>query len=304
MLAPSDTYYDLPAIKPAPWSWYVPAYFYLGGLAGAAASLAGAIDLVGGRPLRGLVPRLHWIASLGEAAGGVMLVADLGRPARALNMVRVFRPTSPMNVGSWIFSAASASGGLALLGTLRGRTGPSLAGVASALAGTGLATYTGVLLGNTSVPVWKHSRRILPPWFATLSAAALGSALELGRPRGGAEARAVRVYSAVAKTAALVAGREVARTADAAGVGAALRAGRAGTMWRAAGWLGVASLAATLWPGGGRGRALVAGALGTAAGVLARIAIVEAGRASAADPRATFEPQRRAQHAGATADQA
>jgi hypothetical protein len=38
----------------------------------------------------------------------------------------------------------------------------------------------------------------------------------------------------------------------------------------------------------------VTGAPGTASAVLARFAIVEAGRASAADPRATFEPQRRA----------
>src|SRR5262245_41320245 len=42
---PLDTYYDLPVIKAAPWKWYIPAYFYVSGLAGAAASLAGALEL-------------------------------------------------------------------------------------------------------------------------------------------------------------------------------------------------------------------------------------------------------------------
>jgi hypothetical protein len=62
-------------------------------------------------------------------------------------------------------------------------------------------------------------------------------------------------------------------------------------MWRGARWLGIASLAATVLR-----QPRVAGLLGTAANVLGRFAIVEAGRASATDPRATFEPQRRQLH--------
>jgi hypothetical protein len=59
-------------------------------------------------------------------------------------------------------------------------------------------------------------------------------------------------------------------------------------LWRAAKWLGVASLAATVLR-----RDRLAGVLGTVSALAGRFAIVEAGRASAADPRATFEPQRR-----------
>jgi formate-dependent nitrite reductase membrane component NrfD len=289
-ITPSDTYYDLPAVKVAPWTWCVPAYFHVGGTAGAAASLAAMAELAGGEALGGLARRLHWIASIGEAVSGVLLIADLGRPARFLHMMRVFRPTSPMNIGTWILSTAAATGGLVLL---RGRRGPSVLGVLSGIAGTGLSTYTGVLLGNTSTPVWKAARRALPLWFAALSAASLGSLLELDPRTTPRESRLVRAYTAVAKTAALVAGSRVAHAADRTGVARPLRDGRSGAMWRASRWLGLASLAATLWPGEGRNRVLVAGALGTASAVLARFAITGAGRASADDPRETFEPQRR-----------
>jgi hypothetical protein len=37
MQVPSDTYYDLPVVKAAPWRWFISTYFYLGGVAGAAA---------------------------------------------------------------------------------------------------------------------------------------------------------------------------------------------------------------------------------------------------------------------------
>jgi hypothetical protein len=118
------------------------------------------------------------------------------------------------------------------------------------------------------------------------SPARLGSMLELVAP----ESRPARVYAAVAKSAQLISARGVARAAEAAGVAAPLRQGTAGARWRGATWLGLASLVATLWPGASRTRRLVAGALGAAAVLLGRFAIAEAGRASAADPRATLAP--------------
>ncbi|MDB4952725.1 MAG: Formate dehydrogenase putative subunit protein [Myxococcales bacterium] len=282
---PSETYYDLPVIKAPPWRWFVPAYFHMGGMAGAASSLAAAVQL--SRRNTALERKLHWISLIGEASGGLLLIADLGRPGRFFNMLRVFRPTSPMNMGTWILSAAGTTTGLSLLASLRGRKSrPSVVGVIGAVAGTALSTYTGVLLGNTAVPVWKSTRRHLPPWFAALSAASLASVLELG----GADAPLVRRYSIVAKSAALVAGRAVARAADRDGVGAPLRDSGLALASR---WLGIASLVATAWPGASRRRTRIAGALGTAAALLARFAIVQAGRASASDPRATFAPQRR-----------
>lgn len=271
-----DTYYDLPVVKSPPWKGYVPAYFYAGGLAGAASTLAAAAVL-GNEPLA--ARRLHWIAALGEAAGAACLVADLGRPARFIYMLRVFRPTSPMNIGTWILSAAGMSSGLALL--RRRERGFGIADATSAVSGAMLSTYTGVLIGNTAIPIWDATRTRLPLHFAAASASSLASLLELldhGR----------RGYSIGAKLAELATGAAVERAARDAGVATPLREGRSGRMWRGARWLGAASLAATVL-----NRPRLAGVLGTAAGVLARFAIVDAGRASAADPRATFEPQRR-----------
>lgn len=283
--APSETYYDLPVVKAPPWRWFVPAYFHIGGLAGAAASLAAAVQLT--RRHGPLERRLHWIAALGDAAGGLLLIADLGRPARFHHMLRVFRPTSPMNLGTWILGIASAASGLSLLASLRGRPPrPSPVGAVGALAGTALASYTGVLLGNTAVPVWRATRRQLPLWFAALSAASLASLLELIGP----PSRVVRGYSVGAKTAGLVAGRLVSRAAEREGVAAPLRASR---LLRASRWLELASFVATAWPSRSRRRTQLAGLCGTASTLLARLAIVQAGHASAADPRATFEPQRR-----------
>lgn len=283
--APADTYYDLPVIKAAPWKWYIPAYFHLSGVAGAAASLAGALEIVA--PDRALGGKLRWTAALGDAAGAALLIADLGRPSRFHHMLRVFRPTSPMNAGTWILSSAGATSVLGLWWAFRGRRPPLPVSIVGLATGSLLSTYTGVLIGNTAVPIWSTTRRHLPIWFAASSAASLASLLELIAP----EHRAVRTYSAVAKAAEVATMHAVARAARSEGVDAPLRRGRSGALWRGATWLGIASLAATLWPGGRR--PWLAGALGTAAALLGRYAIVHAGHASAADPRATFAPQRR-----------
>ena len=50
------------------------------------------------------------------------LVHDLGRPARFANMLRVFKISSPMSVGSWLLAgyvpAAAAAAASALTGRL------------------------------------------------------------------------------------------------------------------------------------------------------------------------------------------
>jgi hypothetical protein len=180
-------------------------------------------------------------------------------------------------VGTWILSIAGASSALAVIAPKS-----SEAGAVSAAAGTALATYPAVLVGNTAVPAWQATRSRLPPWFAATSAASLASLVELAMPQ-----HDVSRYGAVAKAATLVTAYAVERKAIAAGVGRPFREGRSGLLWRGAWWLGAASLIATL-----AGQRRIAGALGTVAGVASRFAILAIGRASAADPRASFEPQR------------
>src|SRR6266540_7074614 len=92
------SYYGLPVLKEPVWKWMIPAYFFAGGLAGACAVLGAAAQAAGGQGTEGLVRRCRVVATAGAAASAALLIADLGRPARFLYMLRVFRPTSPMNM--------------------------------------------------------------------------------------------------------------------------------------------------------------------------------------------------------------
>jgi len=68
-------YYGLPTLKQPVWTWEVPAYFFVGGTAGAAATIAAAARLAGGRPE--LVRDARWIAAAGGAMSPPLLIADL-----------------------------------------------------------------------------------------------------------------------------------------------------------------------------------------------------------------------------------
>src|SRR5579883_665511 len=160
------TYYEKPAIKSPVWIWSVPAYFYAGGVAGAAMVLAFAAQVVGGRRLMQFEKHCRWIGAVGGGIGTAFLIHDLGRKERFLFMLRVIRPTSPMSLGSWVLAAATPlSAGSALLTFARNpfwsRVG-AWGGIGAGILGLPLATYTAVLISNTAVPVWQQGRRILP----------------------------------------------------------------------------------------------------------------------------------------------
>jgi len=70
--------------------------------------------------LDNLMRRCHWAGIIGSAISGAILVYDLGRPSRFHHMLRVFRPTSPMNMGVWILSSVSPSAIAAALCANRG----------------------------------------------------------------------------------------------------------------------------------------------------------------------------------------
>jgi formate-dependent nitrite reductase membrane component NrfD len=170
----TETYYDLPLLKPPVWTWEVPAYFFTGGAAGAAAVIAAAGRFTGADPK--LVKHAEWIAAGGATLSAPLLIADLGRPERFLNMLRVFKPQSPMSVGAWtlaVFGGAS-TGAVLLRGTLG-----DLAAVVSALSGLVMSTYTGVLIGATAIPIWAEHKRTLPIVFGASALASAVSMLEL-----------------------------------------------------------------------------------------------------------------------------
>ncbi|MFN2556187.1 MAG: NrfD/PsrC family molybdoenzyme membrane anchor subunit [Nitriliruptorales bacterium] len=287
------TYYDLPPIKEPVWIWAVPAYFYAGGAAGAAA-LLGAVASYR-RDLEGLERDCRWIAAAGGTLGAGLLIVDLGRPERFLNMLRVFRPTSPMSVGSWILAASSGLSTLAAITSRRrgglGRVG-DVAGQFAGLLGMPLAGYSAVLLANTAVPAWQGARRSLPLLFQAsgmVGAASLLDLLDLDEH----EAAVVRWFGITGRLGELLAGhwveREVGRVEQAA---RQYHEGLAGSLWKAAKVATAASLLTSLLPGSSRSKRALAGLLGTAGSVSLRFAVFHAGRRSARDPRATFHQQR------------
>jgi hypothetical protein len=297
------TYYDRPVLKEPTWIWSVPAYFYAGGAAGAAAVLGAAARALGGEDSRGLVTRCRWIAAAGGAIGTAGLVYDLGRPERFLNMLRVFRVSSPMNIGSWVLAAsAPLAAGSAVLSGSGGVLGVSgdLAGYGVGLLGMPLAGYTGVLLANTANPVWQGAGRSLPGLFIASGMSAAAALLQTMRLAPN-EIRIVRrfaIVAALAEVAAHVAMQREAGRVDR--VATPLREGPSGALLKAARACGVASLLVTLAPGTSRPRRILAGALGTAGALALKFGVFEAGKASARDPRATFQQQRARQAAAGT----
>jgi formate-dependent nitrite reductase membrane component NrfD len=176
-----STYYDLPLLKPPAWTWEIPAYFFVGGAAGAAAVIGFAARFQERSPK--LVRDARWIAAIGSALSLPLLISDLGRPERFLYMLRVFKPKSPMSVGAWIVAAFGGASTAAAV--LDGRPADTAAAV-SALLGLGMSTYTGVLLGATAIPVWQQHAGVLPVHFGASAVASAASLLELRGNRTGA----------------------------------------------------------------------------------------------------------------------
>lgn len=197
---PVQTYYGLPALKASHYRWLVATYFFVGGLAGAAQLLAQVADLVGGRAGRPTTRWGRYLALVGAMLSPAFLIKDLHTPSRWYNMLRIFRPTSPMSIGSWTLSAFGSLSGLAAAAQLLedlGLRGPGRVlgrafGLPAAFSGMLMAVYTGSLLTATSTPLWAVAYRYLPPLFGATAAASASAALSLLLERAGAPVRALR----------------------------------------------------------------------------------------------------------------
>jgi len=166
------TYYDVPLLKAPVWTWEVPLYMFVGGAAGGAAVIGSIAKWAGADGT--LARDAKWIAAAGGPASAALLTADLGRPERFLNMLRVFKPQSAMSVGSWTLAAFSASSTAALMPRFSAVGAPT-----SAALGAGMLTYTGVLIGATAIPVWNENVRVLPIHFAASGIASAAALLTL-----------------------------------------------------------------------------------------------------------------------------
>lgn len=274
-----------PFLKPPVWTWEVPLYFWVGGVASGASFMGLACDVAGDRRSAALARKV--------ALGAVMpapllLIADLGRPERFLNMLRIFKPRSPMNMGAWCLIAFSATGAAAVGGDLvrRPRAARALGAVTSVLGGY-LGSYTGVLLACTAVPLWARSRTILGPVFVATATATGAAATRLALvARGLPDEHPTGNALATIETASLLIELSLSelgqqRLGDAA---ACLRAGRPGLLYRTAKTLVVGGLAIRRARRRFGPRAEdVASVMYLAGGLAFRYAWVMAGRASAQD---------------------
>jgi formate-dependent nitrite reductase membrane component NrfD len=297
------SYYGRQILKSPVWDWKIATYLFTGGLSAGAAMLGAGADLTGRPGLR----KVTWIGSLiSLLASMYLLIADLGRPERFHQMLRVAKPSSPMSMGTWLLSAYGPGVGVAaiaelmpkrLRGTWLGRLVNWVArpaGLWAAGTAPGVASYTAVLLSQTAVPAWREAHPYLPFVFTGSAAASGGGFGMLLAPLGETgPARRLAVTGAALEIAA-------SRTLEHR-LGLSAEAYTTGKPHRLRKWAEIltvgGAVGATL---GGRSRAvLAASGLALLTGsALQRFGVFEAGVASTRDPRYVVVPQRERLDAG------
>jgi Polysulphide reductase, NrfD len=281
-------YYGHGVVRPPVWTWEVPLYFFVGGTAGMSSVIAACAIATHSSLM--LTRAALWLAAGGALVSPLLLVSDLGRPRRFLNMLRVFKLRSPMSVGVWtlmVFGFFSMSSALCFesfrwVEWVSPRTLADLLfafALAAAASGALLASYTGVLLGATAVPAWNRHRVLLPFHFVTAALGSAAGALEL---LGFSEhALGVLGLGAASLETLFFAWLELRRRGVA---DRALHRGAPAALLRVSGALAGPLAFAVRAMGGARAAAafFVVGAL------ISRFAWIAAGRASALDPEASL----------------
>lgn len=297
-----SSYYGRPVVKPAPWGHEVGAYLFLGGVAGGSGLLAAGAQLTGRKILR----RNTRLAALGAVMlGAIALVKDLGRPERFVNMLRTFKLTSPMSVGSWILSFFSAGIGVAAASEVDRMTGERLplgplrpvlravegpAGLEAALFAPPLAVYTAVLLCDTATPTWNAAYKDLPFVFVSSASLAASGLAMITTPV--AEAGPARKLAVMGAVSDLISARVTEYRMDPV-TREPLHHGTPGKLLQRSEILAAAGGLGALLGGGRRDIAALSGAALLTASAMLRFGFFEAGKESARDPRYTIEPQRR-----------
>ncbi len=113
------SYYDVPMLQPPVWKWEIATYFFLGGLSAGAYCIARMASRFGGKRYEDITKAGTLIAAAAFAPCPPLLIRDLGDWKRFPYMLRVFRPRSPMNLGSWALSGYGAFVTLAALNEAR-----------------------------------------------------------------------------------------------------------------------------------------------------------------------------------------
>jgi formate-dependent nitrite reductase membrane component NrfD len=290
------TYYDRPIVKPPVWKPEIPFYFFFGGLAGGSAVLA-ATATFAGRP--GLARRAWAGAFVGVSVSPLLLIKDLGKPSRFLHMLRVFKVTSPMNVGAWLLlangGATTLAAGLNLLDEDRRGGAPE---VLAAALGAPLATYTAALVTHSAIPAWSEARVEMPFVFAASATASAAGAAILTVPADEAEpARRLGIAAAIAEEGiTALMHKRLGALSEAYKKGKAGKFEKAARACTAAGALAFAASDPALPLHMSKRRrstlSMAGGALLLAGSVCKRWSVFKAGFQSAEDPAQTVRTQR------------
>jgi formate-dependent nitrite reductase membrane component NrfD len=162
-----DAYNDVPILQAPTWNNDIAAYFFLGGVSSGAFVLGALLDASGTK--RQSLARTAQIVSFAAMLPcPALLIDDLGKPSRFHHMLRIFKPSSPMSLGSWALTVHGAFATLVAARHLAAAGKLPLGGLLTAIPERALAIggfppaltlggYTGVLLGTTSIPVWSTS---------------------------------------------------------------------------------------------------------------------------------------------------
>lgn len=185
------TYYERPLLKRPHWEWNVVTYLFLGGVMGGSGMIASLAQRAEDEPL---ARTSRYLAFALAAACPAVLISHLGRPERFLHMMRVVKFKSPMSMGVWGLVAYSGVAALTASAQLsRDRKLPGwiarlepkpAAAAVQALFGAFLAGYTGVLLSATAIPLWAKGKMHIPAMSvcsAVAGACAANSLLLAGR---------------------------------------------------------------------------------------------------------------------------
>lgn len=290
-------YYGRPAIKKPTWLWYVPTYFFVGGMASGAYIVATLLDIRARPEDRAAVRYGHAIALAGLLVCPVLLIADLGRPERFINMLRVFKPRSIMNMGTWaLLGFGSFSALAAVVHVLEdfGHRLPALRvlGWLGLFPAMFVGTYTGVLLSATNVPLWAGNRLLLGPLFfsSALSSGLAAVRLVLALRGPAHQGTQARLHRAESTTMLAELALQIGTFLVLRGLARPLVAGR-GATFRLFGSVGLGTLAPLALNRVARHHRwaeIVSCVLALAGSVMLRFGMTEAGERSADDPRAYF----------------
>jgi formate-dependent nitrite reductase membrane component NrfD len=299
-------YYGLPSVKPSLWGGLVSGYIFIAGIGGSGQIIATAADLVGDQTLAPIVRNGRYIALGATVLGGPLLIIDLHTPQRWYNMLRIFRKTSPMSIGTWVlmsFGSLSAALAAAQFASDHGyspnramQTAVKLLEVPAALAGMAMSTYTGALLSATSTPLWAAAPRRIAAVFGASAMASGAAALTIanGRSASGDADRALNGIALAASALELFLLLSLRRRFREQGVDGALNE----TGWGLAYDLGVMALGAgapmlhhiegAIEPKRAPRRALMISFAVLAGGFLLRHVLLHAGNTSAKRPKDHF----------------